>query len=112
MMKNRETWEISLIDFGLSFEWTRNMKEEMIKCNQMKIIGTAYYIAPEVLKKNYDERCDIWSLGVVLYMMVTGTPPFDGENEEGIFKAIGNFEYSLNSISCNYTAHECQILSL
>jgi calcium-dependent protein kinase len=45
---------------------------------QQRVVGTAYYLAPEVIAKDYDERCDIWSLGVILYMMVTGTPPFDG----------------------------------
>ena len=83
----------------------------MKKSNQMKIIGTAYYIAPEVLNKNYDERCDIWSLGVILYMMVTGTPPFDGENQEGIFNSIRNFQYSLNSKEFFYLATQCQGLS-
>ena len=38
----------------------------------------AYYISPEVIKGVYDEKCDIWSIGVMLYILVTGVPPFDG----------------------------------
>lgn len=42
----------------------------------------AYYIAPEVIKGNYDEKCDIWSAGVILYTLVTAMFPFDGEDNK------------------------------
>ena len=38
----------------------------------------SYYISPEILRGDYDESCDIWSLGVILYILVTVVPPFDG----------------------------------
>lgn len=50
--------------------------------------GTPYYIAPEVLKKKYDEKCDIWSIGIILYILLTGAPPFNGKNEQEIYKKI------------------------
>jgi calcium-dependent protein kinase len=42
----------------------------------------SYYIAPEIIKGSYDQRCDIWSAGVILYILVTAIPPFDGETEK------------------------------
>lgn len=53
-----------------------------------KKLGTPFYIAPEVLNEDYDEKCDIWSCGVILYILLCGYPPFWGKNEEEIISKI------------------------
>jgi len=59
------------------------------------IAGTPYFIAPEVLKGDYGLECDIWSLGVVLYMILSGKYPFDGSGRAEVFAKIqsGVFEF-------------------
>lgn len=51
------------------------------------IVGTPYYIAPEVLRKKYDRSCDLWSVGVITYILLCGYPPFRGNTNNEIHEA-------------------------
>jgi calcium-dependent protein kinase len=80
--RNNVNFEIKLIDFGTAK--IMDPKDEKLT----KFIGTSYYIAPEVLAENYDEKCDIWSAGVILYILFCGYPPFNGASNLDIYHAI------------------------
>ena len=51
-------------------------------------MGSAYYIAPEVLQGQYSAKCDVWSLGIIMYILLCGVPPFNGRSDDEIIKAI------------------------
>ncbi len=56
--------------------------------------GTPYYIAPDVLNGNYNEKCDLWSIGVILYILLCGAPPFNGTDEQIMAKVKkGSWEF-------------------
>lgn len=79
---------LKIIDFGTSKKIVDNSKLH-------SRLGTAYYIAPEVLDGSYDNKCDIWSCGVILYVFLFGVPPFNGKTDEDIFGKIksGKFKF-------------------
>ena len=60
------------------------------------MVGTSYYVAPEVLLNDYDHLCDMWSIGVVLYIMLTGRPPFNGDNDQEIVRKVRFGQYNLD----------------
>lgn len=76
-----ESENVKLVDFGTSREFLPG--ERMKGCH-----GTPYFIAPEVLAGDYSEKCDIWSAGVVLHVLLTGVPPFSGKTEEEVLAAV------------------------
>jgi calcium-dependent protein kinase len=82
--KNEEI-QIKIIDFNIA---TFNLGKRL-----SKFTGTLSYIAPEVIKGNYSEKCDLWSCGVIMYLLLSGKFPFEGDSKEDTIKKIscGNF---------------------
>ncbi|XP_062091319.1 CDPK-related kinase 3 isoform X2 [Humulus lupulus] len=76
-----EDSDMKLIDFGLS-DFIR--PEERLN----DIVGSAYYVAPEVLHRSYSLEADIWSIGVITYILLCGSRPFWARTESGIFRAV------------------------
>ena len=77
---------IKVIDFGLSqvISPQRKLKTK---------VGTAYYVSPEILNGAYSEKCDIWSAGVILYILLSGDPPFNGPSDLAIYKKIAEMKF-------------------
>ena len=81
---------IKICDFGTSKMFEKGAV-------QRKLVGSSYYIAPEVLKKHYNEKCDVWSCGVIMYILLSARPPFGGEDDNDIMERVAVGKYDLES---------------
>ena len=81
---------IKLCDFGTSKMFEKGAV-------QRKLVGSSYYIAPEVLKKHYNEKCDVWSCGVIMYILLSARPPFGGDDDNDIMERVAIGKYDLES---------------
>ena len=84
---NKNLFLIKIIDFGTAKIFEKNKSEKAV-------VGSSYYIAPEVLQKHYNEKCDTWSAGVILYMLIVGRAPFDGKDDDEIIENISKGEFN------------------
>jgi len=101
----KKSMKIKIIDFGTSQQFEVGGKSKM-----EERYGTPYYIAPDVLNKRYDEKCDIWSLGVILYILLVGYPPFNGSDDKKIIDAVKKGEYTLDEPEWDDVSDEAQDL--
>ena len=93
---------IKIIDFGTAKFYSKNKENE--------IIGTPFYIAPEVLKGNYTEKCDSWSIGVILYTILTGKLPFGGTSKLEVYSNIKSGLYDMTIYPFNIVSKEIKDL--
>ena len=97
--------EVKLIDFGLA-------KQVSDKQKLHTVAGTPYFIAPEVLNGSYGKECDFWSVGVLLFLLITGTYPFDSaaKNRTEVFSKIKLGNYSIPANIDAKLSSECKDL--
>jgi len=82
---------LKLIDFGLATRFQVGGGQSL--CTKA---GTAYYVAPQVLQGKYDQACDIWSAGVIMFTMLTGYPPFYGKTDQEVLSKVKKGRYSFD----------------
>nr|UXX22572.1 calmodulin-domain protein kinase 8 [Hevea brasiliensis] len=89
-VNGEEDSPLKAIDFGLSV---------FFKPGEIftDVVGSPYYVAPEVLKKRYGPEADVWSAGVMVYILLSGVPPFWAETEQGIFEEVLHGELDFTS---------------
>jgi len=100
---NEKGTTIKIIDFGAAeiFDPKHILTERS---------GTPYYIAPEVLKHSYNSKCDIWSAGVMMFVLLVGYPPFDGSTDEEIMANVVKGKYSMTGETWNLISKEAKEL--
>lgn len=86
--KEKNFIKIKVCDFGTAKIYEKGRIER-------RIVGSSYYIAPEVLSKNYDEKCDLWSCGVIMYILLSGLPPFEGDTDKEVMEKVKKGKYDL-----------------
>ena len=104
LLNSDDDTHIKIIDFGTSLIFKKK------NTSMFDRVGTAYYISPEVIDGYYDEKCDVWSCGIILYILLCGYPPFNGRDDEEIFLNIRRLNYSFPSPEWNNISNDAKDL--
>ena len=107
-IKDMMNYEVKLIDFGCSKYFVKKKTKKKKKLRG--IIGTSIYCSPEVVDNLYDERSDEWSCGVLMYILLSGVPPFFGETEEEIFEKVKKCKYDFTPAPFKKVSKNCKDL--
>lgn len=94
---------VKIIDFGLSCE---RKNGEMLSTK----VGTPYYVAPQVLAGRYDNMCDLWSCGVITYILLVGYPPFAGHSDAEVFAKVRAGNVSFERSDWRFISNDAQDL--
>ena len=105
VFRDKKNKELVLIDFGLSKRYDDHVHKPQ---HMHDVVGSSYYIAPEVLKGDYGQECDLWSLGVIIFMFLSGTPPFAGEDEVSIMRTVLHGSYRMNAPIWAHVSNEAK----
>lgn len=88
MFTGKNNDEIKIIDFGLAKHYDGKQG------GSDSIVGTPYYVAPEVLGGKYGIECDCWSIGIIMYIILSGFLPFSGPTPESVFEQVKAASYT------------------
>eukprot|EP00585_Thalassiosira_rotula_P004822 CAMPEP_0196143164 /NCGR_PEP_ID=MMETSP0910-20130528/12763_1 /TAXON_ID=49265 /ORGANISM="Thalassiosira rotula, Strain GSO102" /LENGTH=383 /DNA_ID=CAMNT_0041404575 /DNA_START=13 /DNA_END=1164 /DNA_ORIENTATION=+ len=100
---NDEDSPIKVIDFGLARKHVGNVDPPMTS-----FVGTPYYVAPEVLQQKYDSSCDVWSIGVITYIMLCGYPPFNAPDNRELYDSVRRARLNFPSSEWSGTSREAR----
>jgi len=101
LFNNKDDYStLKLIDFGLASN-TLNIEEK-----KKSVVGTPYYMSPEIIDGNFDVKTDIWSLGIIIHQMLTGKFPFEPNKNEDLFQVIKNKNFETEILYKNECSEE------
>ena len=103
--KELSNYQMKILDFGSAKKKKKNINEKLTG-----VTGTVYYCSPEVIDEKYDFECDEWACGIMMYILLTGDPPFTGNSEEEIFSQIKNSKLNLEHPKLKNVSENCKDL--
>ena len=107
--------ELKIIDFGLAKRFLKQVSNDKSENFMKTLVGTVQYLSPETIRGKYDQKCDLWSVGVIAYYMLSGTLPFIAPSNKECFKKILKGEFCFadqhwKEISSRAKKFICQLL--
>ena len=101
-VKELANFDVKILDFGSAKKRNRTKLSG--------VTGTVYYCSPEIINDKYDFECDEWACGIMMYILLTGNPPFEGKDEDEIFSKILKDELNLNIKKLENVSDNCKDL--